>query len=340
MAQNMFAAVPARNKPLVEFRAGRMVQRGKTVSPRTNKGTIQIVQSQDDGLIHFLWKDRTTGQVESDLTIFPGDATWKRVKQCTTGRVYILEFKEDRRLFFWLQEPSEDKDDENAVKINQYINNPPAAESAGTGFGELDQSQLMSMMGQSRRNAPSQAANQGAERTTSAPTTATSASTPARPPAGQISSEHLQNILSGLIVDQPAAPPASQSEDASLPAVLNAEAILPLLNDPLVQAQLLPLLPEGNRTREELQELLRSPQFQQAVSQFNSALQSGQLSQLMPLLGLPATAGGTQGGVGALLRAIQEQARNAGQAQEKKDEESKPESKEDKDKGDEMDESH
>jgi len=59
------------------------------------------------------------------------------------------------------------------------------------------------------------------------------------------------------------------SSDASLPAVLNTEAILPLLNDPQVQEQLLPLLPEGNRTREELQELLRSPQFQQAVSQFN-----------------------------------------------------------------------
>ena len=66
-----------------------------------------------------------------DLTIFPGEATWKRVKQCTTGRVYILEFKEDRRLFFWLQEPSDEKDDENAAKINQYINNPPAAGSAG-----------------------------------------------------------------------------------------------------------------------------------------------------------------------------------------------------------------
>jgi len=339
MAQNLFAAVPSRNKPLVEFRAGRMRQRGKTVSPLPNKGLIQITQGQDDGLVHFLWKDRVTGQVETDLTIFPGEATWKKVKQCTTGRVYLLEFSsQDRRLFFWLQEPSDEKDEENAVKINQFINNPPApAEAADHGaFGGLDQNQLLAMMGGA---APTRRAAAPPSSAPSAP----SSSTPARPSpsaaaaaAGQISNEQLQNILSGLGVE-PSSSQGRSEPEASLPAIINAEAILPLLNDPQVQERLLPLLPEGNRSREELQELLRSPQFQQAVSQFNSALQSGQLGQLMPLLGLPGATGGPQGGVAALLQAIQEQARAASQStpQEPKGDNDKKDDKEDK-----MDESH
>jgi len=331
MAHNMFSAVASRNKPLVEFRAGRMRQRGKTVLPVPNKGLIQVVQNQDDGLIHLVWKDRATGQTESDFTILPGEATWKKVKQCTTGRVYLLEFKQqDRRLFFWLQEPSDEKDEENATKINQCINNPPAPEGGGGGsgggaFGDLDQNQLLAMMG---GGAPQR-------RGGTAPAAPTGAAPPPRPSGGQISNEQLQNILSGLGVDPSAAPQPSQpvdsrpdTPDINLPAVMNAEAILPLLNDPLVQERLLPLLPEGSRSREELQELLRSPQFQQAVSQLNSALHSGQLGQLMPMLGLPSAVGGPQGGVGALLQAIQEQARRntsnqSSPAQEGKDEEKK-----------------
>jgi len=358
----MFNAAPSRNKPLVEFRAGRMRQRGKTVSPVTNKGSIQIVQGQDDGLVHFLWKDRTTGQVESDLTIFPGEATWKRVKQCTTGRVYILEFKgQDRRLFFWMQEPSEEKDEEYTSKVNQYLNNPPAPEAGaggggGHGFGDIDQNQLLAMMGgapPTRRAPPSTAGAQP----TAAPSTAGGAgaggaagagagagagaagAAPRAVPSGQISNEQLQNILSGLGVE---AGSAQSQPDASLPTLMNAEDILPLLNDPQVQERLLPLLPEGTRSREELQELLRSPQFQQAVSQFNSALQSGQLNQLMPLLGLPATGGGGQGGVDGLLRAVQERASTQGSPDKEEEKDKKDEDKKDEDKKDEdkMDESH
>jgi 26S proteasome regulatory subunit N13 len=64
------------------------------------------------------------------LIIFPEDATFKRLKQAPTGRVYLLEFKAtSRKFFFWMQEMKEDKDEEIVTKINQYINNPPAPES-------------------------------------------------------------------------------------------------------------------------------------------------------------------------------------------------------------------
>ena len=98
------------SKYLVEFRAGKMnMTSEKLVTPDKRKGTVMIHQT-DDQLMHFMWKDRGTGTVEDDLIIFPDDVEFKRVAQCTTGRVFILKFKSSsRRMFFWMQEPKTDK---------------------------------------------------------------------------------------------------------------------------------------------------------------------------------------------------------------------------------------
>merc|ERR1739846_198747 len=86
-----------------------------------------MVEQGDDQLMHFKWKDRTTSTIEDDLIIFPDDVEFKKVPQCTTGRVFILKFKNStRKLFFWMQEPKDDKDEEFCKKVNDYLNNPPA----------------------------------------------------------------------------------------------------------------------------------------------------------------------------------------------------------------------
>lgn len=109
--------------------------------------------------MHFCWKDRTTGAVEDvshnfililttdptvehqslqDLIIFPDEAEFKKVPQCTTGRVFVLKFKpSSRRFFYWSQEPKDDKDEEWVNKINEYINNPPPPGTRNTGSGGL-----------------------------------------------------------------------------------------------------------------------------------------------------------------------------------------------------------
>ncbi|XP_030067398.1 proteasomal ubiquitin receptor ADRM1 [Microcaecilia unicolor] len=147
------------SKYLVEFRAGKMSLKGTTVTPDKRKGLVYIQQT-DDSLIHFCWKDRTSGNLEDDLIIFPDDCEFKRVPQCTTGRVYVLKFKAgSKRLFFWMQEPKTDKDEEYCRKVNEYLNNPPmpgALGGSGSGGHELSalggEGGLQSLLGNMSHN--------------------------------------------------------------------------------------------------------------------------------------------------------------------------------------------
>ena len=83
-------------------RAGKMsMNSSNLVTPDKRKGMVMVEQG-DDQLMHFKWKDRTNGNIEDDLIIFPDDVEFKKVPQCTTGRVFILKFKNSsRKLFFW-----------------------------------------------------------------------------------------------------------------------------------------------------------------------------------------------------------------------------------------------
>ncbi|KAL8584190.1 hypothetical protein ACOMHN_034876 [Nucella lapillus] len=129
------SASRSQSKNLVEFRAGKMVMKGKMVHPDKRKGQVYVHQS-DDSLMHFCWKDRSSGNVEEDLIIFPDDVEFRPVPQCTTGRVYVLKFKSSqRRLFFWMQEPKTDKDRDYCKKVNESLNNPPTpGASRGSGL--------------------------------------------------------------------------------------------------------------------------------------------------------------------------------------------------------------
>ena len=111
----------------------------KMVTADKRKGMVQVEQT-DDQLMHFKWKDRTTNTTEDDLIIFPDDIEFKKVTSApASARVYLLKFmSSNKRMFFWMQDPKDDKDEENCKKVNEFLNNPPAPGSnrgAGSGSG-------------------------------------------------------------------------------------------------------------------------------------------------------------------------------------------------------------
>ncbi len=68
-----------------------------------------------------------------------------------------------------------------------------------------------------------------------------------------------------------------------LTEVVTSDVLRPLSGDPAVHAQVESHLPP---TSEGMETILTSPQFQQALGTFGSALQSGQLGPLMTQFGL------------------------------------------------------
>nr|KAG5710787.1 hypothetical protein BaRGS_026938 [Batillaria attramentaria] len=96
-----------------------------------------------------------------------------------------------------------------------------------------------------------------------------------------------------------------------LAKALNPEAMLPILANPEVQERLIPYLPEGEtlpKTVDELRNTVSSPQFQQALTSFSAALQSGQIGPLMNQFGLgeDVANAAAQGDMEAFVKAMQE----------------------------------
>ncbi|CAG9808883.1 unnamed protein product [Chironomus riparius] len=344
----------------LEFKAGRMtlidsVQEGtkkKMVHADKRKGLVYIY-SADDGLTHFCWKDRTSGNVEDDLIIFPDDCEFKKVDQCKDGRVFLLKFKSsNRKLFFWLQEPTNDKDDEYCRKVNELLNNPPSANNGSSGgsgsrqegsdlqymLNNMSQQQLMQLFGgvgqmgglssllgslnrpsSGSRNTTTTSASStpSATRTTTAssggtavaqtpentnqpatpraprkatnsgPTEAATPATGSNTEASRVLLSELQNYLAGISAG------GSKQSSVDLSTSLNSDTINSILSDPELLKSLQDHLPNINETddekkpvdsnsvKQQLKETLASPQFQQALSMFSNALQSGQLGPVV-----------------------------------------------------------
>jgi len=245
MAVNLWAPSEQNKKDvLVEFRAGKMnySPTTKMVEADKRKGLVQLKQSPEDSLIHFIWKDRTTGTEVMNLTIIPGEAAFRKVEEAK-GRVYVLEWKTaDKKLFFWIQEPKDDKDKENCENITKFINEPPQPANQNTasglgglgsalngmdqaqlrqllqagGFGGMEPSQLMQMLAQGGEGPGWGAGRRGPQartqpRPTALSTTQSAATPPAHAPAS-INRVTLQSILDGLLVQpQPQPQPQPQS---------------------------------------------------------------------------------------------------------------------------------
>ena len=130
--QQMFAQQQKESDGLVAFRAGRLFldESTRLVTADKKRGKIKFIKDEQ-GLLHLEYYNRISNQKELDLTIFPQSAKWEKVNECKDGRVYVLRMTQNnRKHFFWMQEPKEDKDDEYFTNINKLCNGQSIGDAA------------------------------------------------------------------------------------------------------------------------------------------------------------------------------------------------------------------
>eukprot|EP00639_Heterosigma_akashiwo_P027778 CAMPEP_0194680968 /NCGR_PEP_ID=MMETSP0295-20121207/11790_1 /TAXON_ID=39354 /ORGANISM="Heterosigma akashiwo, Strain CCMP2393" /LENGTH=198 /DNA_ID=CAMNT_0039566837 /DNA_START=221 /DNA_END=817 /DNA_ORIENTATION=- len=119
-----------------------------------------------------------------------------------------------------------------------------------------------------------------------------------------ISQTDLQSAMANIFAG------AARSPSMSLNDVVNADEVLAsgVLGEAGIEETLLALLPEGQRTPEELRALVSGPQFQQALASLTSALAGDNFNAVMSSFGIdpsPGMAALAQGnGVRAFLDAL------------------------------------
>jgi len=117
----------------VQLRAGTMKRVGRTVTADKEKGTVRVFKDANQ-LTHFTWKERTKQADKLDLMLFPGDAeVFPLPRPPASGRCFALRLKDANRMhFFWMQEPSEDKDAKFYEDMNRLLGSttPTPADAA------------------------------------------------------------------------------------------------------------------------------------------------------------------------------------------------------------------
>lgn len=242
---------PAIQDVLLEFRAGKMLMEGTRVVADPRKGLVRIGRGEE-GLVHIQWLDRSNNTVEDDQIVFPEEAVFEKVGQAS-GRVYLLKFQtDDRKCFFWMQEPRADGDEELCNSVNVYLNQPIdfAAEEEDS-HGEDISSRAGNLVG----------SGMGADVISDVSS------------SGPVKLADLQRILSNI---GPSGEAADPDGGLGLGDILKPELILPLM-ETLSLEQVATHLPEGEWTPEDIMELLQSPPFRQQVDSFTYVLKTGQI---------------------------------------------------------------
>jgi len=314
----------------------------KLVTADHRKGLVQLKQSSEDGLIHFVWKDRGSNKIEHDLIIFPEDAVFRKVGEAN-ARVYVLEFKSSSKLlFFWLQEQSAEKDEKNCADINKFINNPPQPGSNTGGNGKLDnlagldQNQLLQFLANASQSGNLSGLRdllRGVQRPSETTSTSTQSQPQSQPqtqtqtqprsqPQTQTQSQpqanfsaQIHNIVSKLSQDK-----KPQAPETSLSDILNIEEVIKsgLLDNDKVLEKLAEYLPEGESVNmENLRENLNSNQFKEAIRTFNAALQGGELKNIASSFGLDASTLGANAKVEDFLIAVQNKVNKENEKEDK-----------------------
>ncbi|KAH9305321.1 hypothetical protein KI387_009725, partial [Taxus chinensis] len=253
---------------MLEFRAGKMIMEGTRVMPDARKGLVRVAKG-DEGLLHLQWLDRTTNVAELDQIIFPDEAVFEKVQEAS-GRVYILKFKEDdRKFFFWMQEPKADGDSQICNSVNYFINHP---------IEEVDEGETSTALQMSEASDGAIGIEVSSRDSNVEPylVSKDALAGNVNPSSGLVQLSDLQRILTNL-GQSDVSLAGAQDTGPSLGDILKPELVLPMVEHFPLEDQLTSYLPEGIWTREAFVELLQSSQFRQQVEAFNHVLRTGQI---------------------------------------------------------------
>ncbi|CAO3653693.1 unnamed protein product [Cunninghamella echinulata] len=304
---------PSAQRPshLVQFNAGKCIRENNTIKPNLRKGVVYMDQSSDK-LMHFYWKERKATEPEEDLIIFPDEAEMVKVEECTTGRVYLLKFKSsNEKLFFWMQNKNDEKDEELVNKVNRLINDPQSVIDEGRS-GRMDFSNdsqdLMQILGDSSQDIGMSQENlmqflQAAGGFGGTVPTSSrlggdgpidnqmevDESTERTEDNMRLSDTQIESIkdtLSDITIIEDTSSTTATIELSE--NVKSASALNPLLNDDDLRSALFPNVPAVNtdRTQDELNELVGSNEFQQSLRKIENAIQSDALDSTISFLSL------------------------------------------------------
>jgi len=267
----------------VEFRAGLCEYDGRIVTADKRKGKMVLVTSSEDQLLHVQWYDREKNEQPKLDQIVIADAYLEKIDACKTGRVYLLRStSHDLKRFFWMQEPKAEGDAELIKKFNEKIG-CPIPEKSGSG---------------------ATSGSRGAALPSSAELAAAMTGQGGQQPVDPQLAAALRQFLQA----QQRTPPVP------LTSVLTTEVLLSLMDDEAAVSELVDLLPEGQRTAEDLRESLSSAQLQQSLAGLTQAVHSDQLPILFASLGLdPGSVTPGSDGLEVLCRALETQQGGSGQ---------------------------
>ncbi|KAI9469606.1 hypothetical protein H4R22_002751 [Coemansia sp. RSA 1290] len=317
---------------LIEFKAGRLFRDGETnwVRPDTRRG-LCFIKRYEDGIKQFCWKERTSrADVEEELLVFPGDVYLEKVAQ-SKGRVYVLKFhSSSQRLFFWLQEPDSSDDAALVRKANAILGSEDEFmeennEDVGSWLSRNDSREGEVLSHHREQSALARETSdlshdslpvaqvggvpESSVRRASQEQPGDDVQGPVSRDMGSSQLDSLRQLLSSIQVPEgySGGSAADGSSQMHLADVLTPANLREVLEDDRIRPSLFPTLPDDlPKTKQALDQVIRSPQFQQALNSLSYVLESGQMAPLVVQLGLAPEAGTS---VSAFLKAIQDKLR-------------------------------
>ncbi|KAJ2498456.1 hypothetical protein GGH96_004301 [Coemansia sp. RSA 1972] len=297
---------------LAEFKAGRLFRDGETnwVRPDPRAG-LCFVKKEDDELLRFCWRERSTNAlVEEELIVFPGDVSLEKVMQ-SAGRVYVLKFKSSsQRLFFWLQEADATRDAQLINCVNDVLGGDDDFSMGDDDVRELllesHGSHVSDVLSHNEQGALARESSSLSH--DSLPLAQVGGShndtTPGMRRAAGLGPSQLSSLRQ-MLADIQVPSDYSAQTCVHLGDVLTPANLRSVLEDARLREALFPTLPDHvPRSQRALDQVIRGPQFQQALESLSYVLESGQMAPLVTQLGLAPEAGSS---VAAFLKAIQEQ---------------------------------